>query len=496
MTRPMKRSIHRPNVTPNIDHAGPRGFAWLFSPVDAASLAWFRIVFGAVMFWEFCSYVKSDWIGEYFIKPEFHFKFYGFEWVQPWPGDFMYLHFLVLGVASLGVLFGCFYRLSATLLAFGFTYVFLIDQAIYLNHLYLLSLVSFCMIFLPAHRTLSVDARRRPEIYSRKIPSWCLWLLRGQLGIVYFFGGVAKLNSDWLHGYPLKMWMPEMGHLPYVGALFQYEATALIFSYGGLLLDLTIFPLLLWRRTRIPAYALSVVFHLLNALMFQIGAFPWFMIAGTLIFFSPSWPRRLGIFAGRARTSVAVAAPARNSRRMRCVTVSALTIYLALQVILPLRHHFYPGDVSWTEEGHTFAWRMKLRQKSSALRFKVTYPDTRETVWVEPKEFFTLLTRVQSMALLHKPEMVRQLTHHLANKLQHPGGRRPEVRAWIATSLNGREHQLLVDPKVNLASKSPSLGHADWILPLVKSRPTKPPTQQADQAPRITPQPGVISWSR
>ena len=99
-------------------------------------------------------------------------------------------------------------------------------------------------------------------------------------------------------------------------------------------------------------------------------------------------------------------------------------------------------------------------------------------------------------ALLHKPEMVRQLTHHLADKLQRPGGTRPEVRAWIATALNGRGHQLLLDPKVNLASKSRSLGHADWILPLVKSRPTKPPTRQEAQAPSITPQHGVISWSR
>ena len=29
-------------------------------------------------------------------------------------------------------------------------------------------------------------------------PRWYVWLLRGQLGVVYFFAGVAKLNADWL----------------------------------------------------------------------------------------------------------------------------------------------------------------------------------------------------------------------------------------------------------------------------------------------------------
>lgn len=33
------------------------------------------------------------------------------------------------------------------------------------------------------------------------------------------------------------------------------------------------------------------------------------------------------------------------------------------QILYPLRHHLYPGDVTWNELGHRYSWRMKLRDK-------------------------------------------------------------------------------------------------------------------------------------
>ena len=66
-----------------------------------------------------------------------------------------------------------------------------------------------------------------------------------------------------------------------------------LFSYGGLLLDLFAVPLLLWPRTRNLTYAVTLGFHLMNAQLFNIGMFPWFMICATLLFFPPDWPRRV-----------------------------------------------------------------------------------------------------------------------------------------------------------------------------------------------------------
>ncbi len=192
----------------------------LFAPIDIASLVFFRIAFSAIMLWEVCRYYFYGWIELFYIEPAFHFTYYGFGWVRPWPGEWMYLHFLALGVLAAFIALGFLYRLSAILFFLGFAYVFLLDQTNYLNHFYLISLISFLMIFIPAHRAFSVDAKCLPEIRSDTAPAWALWLLLTQLGIVYFYAGLAKLNGDWLLGEPMRMWLADERGFPIIGPLF------------------------------------------------------------------------------------------------------------------------------------------------------------------------------------------------------------------------------------------------------------------------------------
>ena len=70
----------------------------------------------------------------------------------------MYLHFLPIGVLAVCSALGLWNRISTLLMFLDFTYVFLLDQTLYLNHFYLMALISFLMIFVPAHRAFSVDA--------------------------------------------------------------------------------------------------------------------------------------------------------------------------------------------------------------------------------------------------------------------------------------------------------------------------------------------------
>jgi len=107
----------------------------------------------------------------------------------------MYVRFLFLGVLAAFIMLGLWYRASAILFFLGFTYVFLIDQANYLNHFYLISLLSFMMIFVPAHRMASLDALRRPEWQASTGPAWSLWLLRFQVGVAYFFAELPRLMA-------------------------------------------------------------------------------------------------------------------------------------------------------------------------------------------------------------------------------------------------------------------------------------------------------------
>ena len=69
----------------------------LAAPVDGASLAFFRIAFGAVLLWEVWRYFTHGWIDFYWVEPQFHFSYWGFEWIKPWPGIGMDLHWAALG---------------------------------------------------------------------------------------------------------------------------------------------------------------------------------------------------------------------------------------------------------------------------------------------------------------------------------------------------------------------------------------------------------------
>src|SRR5688572_19853112 len=101
-----------------------RAIGRLFAPVDIASLAVFRVLFGAAMVQEAVRYAMMGWISEYYIDPKFYFTYYGFEWVKPWAGKGMYLHFGVMGLAALGVMLGAWYRICAMVLFITFTHVF------------------------------------------------------------------------------------------------------------------------------------------------------------------------------------------------------------------------------------------------------------------------------------------------------------------------------------------------------------------------------------
>jgi hypothetical protein len=439
----------------------------LFAPIDVAILAYFRIIFGVIMLVEIWRYFSHDWISSYYIEPTFHFTYYGFDWIQPWSGGGMYLHFYVLGALATCIILGVGYRISAPLFFLGFTYVFLLDQTNYLNHFYLISLISLLMIFVPAHRTLSIDALLRPKIHAETAPAWTFWMLRAQIGIVYFYGGLAKLNADWLHGEPLRMWLAGRTDFPVIGSLFTEEWMILLFNYGALLFDLLIAPLLLWKRTRWPALGVAVTFHVLNSQLFDIGIFPWLMIAATLLFLPSHWPRQIFNFMLRRSEDNKKESQRygiTHLKRIQKITITLLMIYFVVQLSVPLRHHFYPGDVNWTEEGHLFSWHMKLRDKEVAEAvFYVTDPASGKSWSIDPNDE---LTSRQANKMAARPDMILQYSHHIADELRKQGYDEIEVRAWIMVSLNDREPQLLIDPTVDLATQPRTLLSATWIMPL------------------------------
>ncbi|MEO1478233.1 MAG: HTTM domain-containing protein [Bacteroidota bacterium] len=442
--------------------------ARLQRPVHAASLVAFRVAFGAVMVWEAWRYASKGWIERYYVDPVFHFSYPGFDWIAPLPLGDMYAVFAALAIGGVGVALGWQYRITASMLFVTTAYVFLLAPGHYLNHVYLLVLLAGLLAVVPAHHAYSVDAwarRRRARRTGADPPPttvavWAVWLFRAQLGIVYTYAGIAKLNPDWLRGEPIGTWLARRADYPVLGPLFAEPWAGVAFAWGGLALDLFAVPFLLWRRTRLAAYLALVVFHLMNAWIFTIGVFPWAMIALTLIFFPPDWTVALTRRLRRVRVEApALLTPARPTPRWLLAGVAA---FLVVQLLLPLRHWAVPGDVAWTEEGHRFAWRMKLRSKSvDDARFFVMDRATNSVEVVDPDE---VLAYWQASLMIKRPDMIREFAHYLAEQAALDGYD-VAVYADIVASLNGHPEARLIDPDVNLAAEPRTLGPAAWILP-------------------------------
>lgn len=435
----------------------------LFEPVDIASLVLFRIAFGAIMLWEVWRYFEYDRVERYYIDPQFFFTYEWFSWLKPWPGNGMIYHWIGMGVLSAAIMLGVFYRVCMALFFLAFTYIFLLDKANYLNHFYLISLISFIMIFLPLNRAMSVDAWLRPKLLSQTVPKWTLWLIQFQIAIPYVFGGIAKCNNDWLLGEPMRMWLADRTDFPVIGQYFTEEWMVYSMSYAGLLLDLFIVPFLIWKRTRIAAFVVALSFHLMNSQLFSIGIFPWFMIAATLMFFDPGWPRRLLPKKNTQASTTGIMWWSKQPVRWRRVTVALLAIYAFIQIALPFRHLLYPGNVSWTEEGHRFAWHMKLRSKRGGVLF-YAIDRTNNRIWRIDHERY--LTSRQRRKVATRPDMILQFSHFLADQIREAQGVNVEINAFAKISLNNRKPQLMIDPHVDLTQQAWTLDPATWILPL------------------------------
>ena len=441
----------------------------LFSEVDASSIAVFRIVFGFVMVWETYRYFTYNWARLYWVETDVLFPYVGFGWIKPWLGQDVEILLFLLGVAAFCIAVGLLYRISTIFFFLGFTYLFLLDSTRFLNHFYLICLISFLFILIPAHRTLSLDRFffQHKRHYEQTVPLWSFWMLRIMVAIPYIYGGISKFTPDWLRGYPLTHWMAAKADLPLVGPLLAERWMGVFFSYGGLIFDLVVVPLLLYRKTRWPAYIVLLFFNLTNAVLFQIGIFPWLMMAASLIFFPPDWPKRfLSLFGSRHTSTEANAlskeAPTTLTRSQYALSVF-LAIFLTWQLLFPFRHFLYPGRPHWTREGARFAWHMKLNESKGYTIFHVRDPETGETWKVDPSKN---LPKHQYLATFARPRIMQQFAHIIRERHREEFGREPEVYVESLVSLNGREARPLIDPEVNLAAEPISIWPASWILPL------------------------------
>ena len=431
---------------------------------SAAPLALFRIIFGLLIFGSIVRFWAKGWIYDLYIQPKYFFSFYGFEFVTPL-GEYTYILFIVCAVSSLFVAVGLFYRVSTILLFLSFSYIELMDKSTYLNHYYFISMIGLMMIFLPAHANFSFDSYRNRKLASHSIPLWTIDSLKLFVCLVYFFAGLAKVNSDWLlHAQPLRIWLPAKNDLPLIGSLFNYLWVAYAFSWVGCFYDLSIPFLLMNKSTRYWAFGAVVVFHLLTALLFPIGMFPYIMILTALIFFPSEFHEGiLRKFVSWINASEAFMEPRQQfhySRTGSTLIMCFFSIFFALQLALPLRHCLYQGELFWTEQGYRFSWRVMLMEKAGYAQFTVRDANGRH-LQVDNKQF---LTALQEKMMATQPDMILQYAHILKEYYAKEGFQSPEVYVDSYVALNGRLGKPLIDPNTDLAKEKDSFDNKPWVL--------------------------------
>ncbi|WP_340103935.1 HTTM domain-containing protein [Rhodohalobacter sp. 8-1] len=437
------------------------------SSTNAAPLAVFRIFFGALMLISIIRFAANGWIEKLYIDPTLSFSYSGFEWVQPL-GGYTYIIFMICGLSAIFVSLGYKYKVAIITFFLSFTYIELMDKTTYLNHYYFISILSFLMIFLPAHAYFSVDAFRNEKLRSKLVPAWTIDSIKFLLCIVYFYAGLAKLNSDWLiHAMPLEIWLPSKYSLPILGDLFQQSWTHYAFSWAGALYDLTIPFLLLIKRTRVFAFALVVVFHILTRVLFPIGMFPYIMIVSALIFFDAGLHNKILSFISRIlkiskATFDKAAVYSFPKPWIKNVSLSVIALFFVVQLLVPFRYMLYPGELFWTEEGYRFSWRVMLMEKTGYANFKVVDPATGQQFYVDNNEF---LTRFQEKQMSFQPDFILEYAHFLEQHYKEQGIDNPEIYVDSYVALNGRGSQLYVNPEIDLTTIEQSNYRQTWLMP-------------------------------
>ena len=418
--------------------------------MDGAPIVALRLIFAVLVLFSTVRFAAYGWIEAQVVNPEVAFPFWIFSSI-PRPGLWAaWSLFVTMAIGSLLMIAGR-PRFGALLFFLPFTFVELLDKTNYLNHYYFVSLMALLLAFLPSRRR---DAEGVPR-YARDLP-------KALLTLVYFYAGIAKLHPDWIiGGMPLGIWLPQHSDFPILGPLMALPETAMVFSWGGLLFDLTVGFLLWSDKWRPWVYPVVVIFHVMTWCLFPIGVFPWVMIGCTTVFFSDAFHRRwIELVSRRALPSFQ---PDICQRPSSNTGFYAAVAFMIVQLVVPWRHLAYPGELFWHESGYRFSWRVMLIEKAGTAFFYARDEEGQE----REVNVSSFLTPNQMKMMATQPDMLVQVAHMIQKRDRESGLMTEAVRAEVWVTLNGRRSQLFLNPFIDLTEVEDGPGQfRDWVLPM------------------------------
>lgn len=258
----------------------------LFESVDALPLGIFRFLFGLLLCVEFFVMSRETFPADY-IKPSFHFTYplFDFLGLKALSPAYLWAIFHVLQISAVGIMLGLLTRISLIAFTCAFGYFFFLESTVYTHHYYLIFLLSLLLCFGHSGSILSLDSLINKRARRERVDHWELYLLRFQICVVFFFGALAKINSDWLV-YAAPLYLNFIKHFSLLGYPLQEKWMALLLSWGGMLSDFGLAVLLTIGRWPKLTFAWLCVFNGLNVVFFGLGikSFPYMMVSSYILF--------------------------------------------------------------------------------------------------------------------------------------------------------------------------------------------------------------------
>ncbi|XP_032099435.1 vitamin K-dependent gamma-carboxylase isoform X4 [Sapajus apella] len=449
-------------------------------PMDPASLAVFRFLFGFLMVLDIPQERGLSSLDRKYLDGLDVCRFPLLDALHPLPLDWMYLVYTIMFLGALGMMLGLCYRISCVLFLLPYWYVFLLDKTSWNNHSYLYGLLAFQLTFMDANHYWSVDGLLNARRRNAHVPLWNYAVLRGQIFIVYFIAGVKKLDADWVEGYSMEYLSRHWLFSPFKLLLSEELTSLLVVHWGGLLLDLSAGFLLFFDASRSIGLFFVSYFHCMNSQLFSIGMFSYVMLASSPLFCSPEWPRRLVSYCPqrlqellplKAAPQPSVSCVYKRSRAkggqkpgLRHQLGAAFTLlYLLEQLFLPYSHFLTQGYNNWTNGLYGYSWDMMVHSRSHQ-HVKITYRDGRtgELGYLNPGVF------TQSRRWKDHADMLKQYATCLSRLLPKYNVTEPQIYFDIWVSINDRFQQRIFDPRVDIvqAAWSP-FQHTSWVQPLL-----------------------------
>ncbi|XP_062371802.1 vitamin K-dependent gamma-carboxylase [Sardina pilchardus] len=462
-------------------------------PTDPASLGIFRFLFGMVMAIDITQERGLSHLDYKYLDGAPVCRFPLFNFLKPLPLDWMYLVYVIMLIGAIGIMLGCFYRLSCLMFISTYWYIFFLDKTAWNNHSYLYGLIGFQLTLMDANRYWSIDGLFNSKKRNADVPLWNYTLLRTQIFLVYFVAGIKKLDADWVEGYSMGYLAHHWLFDPFKYILPVELVSLLVIHGGGLVLDLTAGYLLFFDLTRPYAFVFVSYFHCMNSQLFSIGMFAYTMLATSPLFCYPDWPRRffghfpeflepiLPITSPPSQTSSScvysspppVSAPPQEGAKAPSRPSSPglkhklfaifTVVYIIEQVCLPYSHFITQGYNNWTNGLYGYSWDMMVHSRSHQ-HVKITYRDgiTGDVGYLNPGVF------TQSKRWKDHGDMLKQYATCLYHQLPHYNISEPELYFDIWVSINERFQQRIFDPRVNIvkAEWSPFKPNS-WLMPLL-----------------------------